>query len=173
MKRNIFILSFICFFSNCFAANLISVFGGVSTPIKYEEQKYFINAPCLDIAYSYTFANNIVLETDFSFFYQKRDVKENLLKNYLYDFTLNFGYLLSFNRFSIVPQLHLGYARYYFYGDQEILPKALNFFCYGALIDFSYSFSNDYRIIFRPDLVFYSKEFFSPVKILIGFGKGF
>ena len=97
MKRNIFILSFICFFSNCFAANLISVFGGVSTPIKYEEQKYFINAPCLDIAYSYTFTNNIVLETDFSFFYQKRDVKENLLKNWICEELSSTEDVASFN----------------------------------------------------------------------------
>ena len=173
MKKKILILFLCSFFSNCFAANLISVLGGISTPINYEEQKYFINAPCVDIAYSYTFTNNIVLETDFSFFYQKKDIEENLLKNYLFDFTMNCGYALSFNNFSIVPQIYIGYARYFFYDDPEIFPKILNFFCYGTFIDFSYSFANNYRIIIRPDLVFYDKEFFSPIKMLIGFGINF
>lgn len=173
MKRKLFLLFFFCFFSNCFAVNLISVFGGVSTPLKYEEQCYFINAPCMDIAYSYTFTNRIVLEADFSFFYQPENPNEQLLKNYMIDFTANVGYSFLLNHFSIVPQLFVGYAKYTFFDIPPRPLKVLKFPCYGVLVDFSYDLFDTYKIIIRPEYIVYGKNYLSPIKVLIGLGKCF
>ena len=170
MKKILLLLLFLGFGANCFATNSIFVSGGICLPVNERDQKVFINPPCFNIGYSHLFSNNIISGADVSFLYQK-EVLENLIYcNYLIDFTINIGYSVKLNSISIIPQLSIGYARYFFDDLDNNSPKELNLFGYGALIDFSYMFLENYTILVRPELIFYGKDFISPLKILIGIG---
>ena len=170
MRKILLSLFFICLFTKAFTLDSISIIGGICTPIKKVETRYFITAPCVDINYSHTFNNKLLLGADVSFFYQKEDPARRLLNNYLIDFTTNIGLSLILKDFSIAPQLSIGYAKYYFHNSISNSTENLNLLCYGILIDFSYTYSENYKIIMRPELVFYDNKFLSPIKLLIGLG---
>ena len=85
----------------------------------------------------------------------------------------NIGYSFDINNISIIPQLCVGYAKYFFYEISDYPPKKVNFICYGATLDFSYSFSDIIKVIIRPELTFYGNDYLTPLKISAGIGIDF
>ena len=178
MKKIILISIFVFIASNIFALNSISILGGICTPVDEQEKRFFQNAPSAALEYSYIFENNITASANVSFFFQSENQQKLLHENYVIDFfSAGIGYRFSFNSFSIIPQIMIGYSIYYFYSYSFSSPDVMvDLVCYSAKVDFSYNITNQYKILFEPSILFYNydtKKLFSPVRILFGIGIDF